>query len=115
MLPHELHARPAERFQFITAQHWQAWRDRTPLRRHIPGRKKIDRDLREIVYRERGRKCEQCGRTDYLTVDHIIPVELGGATNSQNARVLGEPHNRAAWAPFRPYLKLLDAYLKAVA
>ena len=115
MLPDELRVMRVSREMFITPQHYVAWMDGTPLRRHIPGRKKIDRELREIVYREHGRKCAVCGRTDYLTVDHIIPVALGGSTRSCNARVLCEPHNRAAWTPFRLYVRLLDAYLSVAA
>lgn len=114
-LPAEVRDLAVVREQFITAQHHHAWKSGTPLRRHIPGRKKTDRDLREQVYREHGRKCAVCGRTDYLTIDHIVPVELGGATCMKNSRVLCESHNRAAWAVFRPYVRLLDKYLEEAA
>jgi hypothetical protein len=115
-LPAEVLAIRVDRSMFITPQHYAAWVSGMPLRRHIPGRKKIDRDLRELVYREHGRKCVECGRTDYLTVDHIIPVALGGSTRLSNFRPLCEPHNRAYWARcFSSYLRALDRYLAKVA
>jgi hypothetical protein len=114
-LPVALREPTVIRAQFITAQHYAAYIGGTPLPRHIPGRKRIDRELRELVYRDKGRRCAECGRTDYLTVDHIIPVALGGATNCANSRVLCEPHNRAAWLRFAPYMRAVRAYLKVAA
>lgn len=115
LLPAEVRHLAVVREQFITAQHFVAWTSGTPLRRHIPGRKKFSWDLKAQVYREHGRKCAVCGRTDYLTIDHIVPVELGGATCARNSRVLCEEHNRRAWAVFRPYVRLLDKYLEEAA
>ena len=68
------------------------------------------------MYREHGRKCAHCERREFLTVDHIVPVALGGATQLANLRPMCEPHNRKYWADyFASYLRQLDAYLEAVA
>lgn len=116
LLPPEIRALKVTREMFITAQHYAAWVSGTPLRRHIPGRKKIDRELRELVYRDKGRRCVLTGSTANLTADHIVPVALGGATRLCNLRPLTESANRKYWQQyFADYLRQLDAYLKSVA
>lgn len=48
------------------------------------------RDLVAAVIRERGRRCEKCGRTDgRVYVDHIIELKDGGAAlDRSNLQVL---------------------------
>lgn len=38
---------------------------------------------RGILHRD-GFRCQYCGRSGYLTVDHMIPVAMGGATDEGN-------------------------------
>lgn len=55
-----------------------------PRRRPIPSR------TRTLVYRRDGYACVECGDDDVtkLTVDHRIPVDLGGDNSSDNLRTL---------------------------
>jgi hypothetical protein len=50
--------------------------------RHIP------QDVRTAVWRRDGGKCVQCGATDYLEFDHIIPHAKGGANTVENVQLL---------------------------
>lgn len=43
---------------------------------------------REIVYARDGNKCLCCGTTERLTLDHIIPVSLGGKGTIDNLQTL---------------------------
>jgi 5-methylcytosine-specific restriction endonuclease McrA len=45
--------------------------------------------FREAIIRERGRRCEKCGRAGYVFVDHIIELKDGGAPlDPKNCQVL---------------------------
>ena len=50
--------------------------------RHIP------QDVKTAVWQRDGGKCVQCGATDYLEFDHIIPHAKGGASTVQNVQLL---------------------------
>ena len=50
--------------------------------RHIPQEVKI-----AVWQRDQG-KCVQCGASDYLEFDHIIPFSLGGANTAGNIQLL---------------------------
>jgi 5-methylcytosine-specific restriction protein A len=43
----------------------------------------------------RHRSCVQCGRTDDLTVDHIVPIAKGGKSDSHNLQTLCRSCNSA--------------------
>lgn len=43
---------------------------------------------------ERDKKCLECGSTNELTVDHIIPLSRGGVNSPDNLRTLCGPCNR---------------------
>lgn len=45
-----------------------------------------------IWKRDEGR-CKNCGATDNLTIDHIVPRALGGSSSQGNLRLLCEPCN----------------------
>jgi 5-methylcytosine-specific restriction endonuclease McrA len=44
--------------------------------------------LRDWILERDGNLCLKCGATEDLTVDHIVPVILGGLTNPDNLRTL---------------------------
>jgi len=44
--------------------------------------------LRFFVFRRDGYRCQECGSTDDLTLDHIYPQILGGAHTEDNLRAL---------------------------
>jgi hypothetical protein len=50
--------------------------------RHIP------QDVKTAVWQRDGGRCIQCGATDYLEFDHVIPVAKGGANTVQNVQLL---------------------------
>lgn len=50
--------------------------------RHIP------RDVRQRVWQAYGGKCAECGSTEYIEYDHIIPHARGGSNAEQNIQLL---------------------------
>ena len=48
----------------------------------------ISEETRNAVYEQDGYKCRQCGSTERLTVDHIIPFSKGGKTEYDNFQTL---------------------------
>lgn len=50
--------------------------------RHIP------RDVRQRVWQKYGGRCADCGATDYLEFDHVIPVAKGGSNSDNNIQLL---------------------------
>lgn len=52
------------------------------VERHIP------REVRQRVWQRYGGKCAECGATDYLEFDHIIPVSRGGGNADNNVQLL---------------------------
>ncbi len=50
--------------------------------RHIPSH------VKQEVYARDGGKCVQCGATEYLEFDHIIPHSRGGANTVNNVQIL---------------------------
>jgi len=44
--------------------------------RHIP------RDVRQRVWQRYGGQCAECGATEYLEFDHVIPVARGGSNGT---------------------------------
>lgn len=60
----------------------------------IPEQKRqLPKSLREAVYARDGRVCAECGATEDLSIDHIMPEALGGADDLDNLRVLCRPCN----------------------
>jgi len=50
--------------------------------RHIP------QDVKSVVWQRDQGKCVQCGASDYLEYDHIIPHSKGGASTVNNVQLL---------------------------
>ena len=50
--------------------------------RHIP------RDVRQRVFQRYGGRCADCGATQYLEYDHIVPVAKGGSNTDANVQLL---------------------------
>ena len=48
----------------------------------------ISRDVRQKVWSEYGGKCCDCGCTQYLEYDHIIPFSKGGSNEFENIQLL---------------------------
>jgi 5-methylcytosine-specific restriction endonuclease McrA len=63
----------------------------------------------EVVLAKCGYRCVKCGETDWLQMDHIIPLKLGGAHSRFNIQPLcqwchkARSHDRAM--DFRPYTR----------
>ena len=53
----------------------------------------ISKKLRKSVLLIYKHKCNFCGATDKLEIDHIKPVSLGGLTELKNLQVLCKPCN----------------------
>ena len=50
--------------------------------RHIP------RDVRQRVWQKYAGRCADCGATQYLEFDHIVPVARGGSNSDANVQLL---------------------------
>lgn len=57
-------------------------------------RDRILQDIMDAVWRRDEGKCVQCGSSENLEFDHIIPVSKGGANTYRNIQLLCEKCNR---------------------
>ena len=96
---------------FQTRQHYDAWLCGRPLRTQRPRRWKVPARWRESVKRHYGYRCQWpgCVCRDLVTIEHIVPVVLGGSNEPANLTLLCSSHQRASWARFAPILKAVDA------
>lgn len=56
--------------------------------------RQIAYDIQWQIYRRAGFKCEYCGESRPLTIDHYNPVELGGTDELDNLKAACRPCNR---------------------
>src|SRR3990167_1390019 len=49
---------------------------------------KIRKKISPIIFMRDDYQCKKCGSTDYLTIDHIIPISRGGLHESENLQTL---------------------------
>ena len=49
---------------------------------------KISKTDRQELLEAAGYKCQKCGTTENLQVDHVIPIKLGGINSKENAQIL---------------------------
>jgi HNH endonuclease len=68
------------------------------LLRTFPKRKPVSRAVTRAVWDRDGWECVHCGSHRDLTVDHVIPVVLGGTDDMDNLRTLCRPCNSSKGA-----------------
>jgi len=78
----------------------------TPPEHYIPEpvgerhHRRIPQDVKIAVSARDGGRCRQCGSTQKLHFDHIIPVSKGGANTIANLQLLCGPCNRSKAARY---------------
>lgn len=58
-----------------------------------PAPRSIPQDVRAAVWQRDGGRCRECGATEYLEYDHVIPHSKGGASSVDNVQLLCRKHN----------------------
>lgn len=51
-------------------------------------RKKVKDKVKRDVMRRDNNQCLNCGKKEDLTLDHIIPISLGGCDSNENLQIL---------------------------
>jgi 5-methylcytosine-specific restriction endonuclease McrA len=57
-------------------------------------RESIPKAVRHAVWQRDGGKCVECGSSENLEFDHVIPIGMGGANTERNLQLLCERCNR---------------------
>lgn len=60
-----------------------------PLKHRASG--EFSNPMRRVIYERDGGQCCQCGTTDNLEFDHIVPMFLGGIGTVENGQLLCRP------------------------
>ncbi len=71
----------------------QAMEQRT-IAEQVVARPQIADDVKIFIWQRDQGKCVNCGRTDLLEYDHIIPLHMGGSNTARNLQLLCESCNR---------------------
>ncbi len=66
----------------------------TPAARRIG----LTREIKQAVWERCGGRCTECGATQLLEFDHVIPLALGGSSSERNLQLLCADCNRAKGA-----------------
>lgn len=61
-------------------------------------REPIPPEVRAFVWNRDGGRCVQCGGTERLEFDHLIPFSMGGSSTARNLQLLCEACNRSKGA-----------------
>jgi len=65
-----------------------------PVKKDMPHRRIIPTAVKLVVWKRDGGKCTQCGATDELHFDHILPYSKGGTSiTAENVQLLCARHN----------------------
>ena len=65
-----------------------------PAKKEIPHRRIIPPSVKQAVWKRDGGKCVECGATDNLHFDHILPYSKGGTSIAvENVQLLCMRHN----------------------
>lgn len=94
-----------ESLHYLTRDHWgdlccnlqpDEYLPRRPHSQLDQVRRQATRNgLRKEIFGRDGYKCLACGETEWLVVDHIIPVINGGTSDQSNLQTLCPPCNGA--------------------
>jgi 5-methylcytosine-specific restriction endonuclease McrA len=108
ILPRALRALEVTPGMFQTPEHYRAWVAGYPIRTERTRRWRVPRRWRESVmrhcnYRCQGASCATPAATP--TIEHIVPVVLGGSNQPSNLTVLCGGCQARSWSRFAPYLK----------
>ena len=63
--------------------------------------------VKKAVYGKYGKKCLACGTTKKLSIDHVIPISMGGENNLDNMQPLCKPCNSRKGSNTTDYRKRL--------
>ena len=72
---------------------WPMCRDCKLERGRRRSQRRIPDGVRAEVFNRDGHRCQHCGTTERLTLDHIIPFSGGGTDDPDNLQVLCGPCN----------------------
>lgn len=94
---------------FQTPEHYRAWLSGAPIRTERPRRWRVPSKWRESVMRHCSHRCQWCGTREGATIEHLVPVVLGGSNQPSNLTVLCSSCQAKSWERFKPVLEAVDA------
>lgn len=66
----------------------------------MPNRSKVSRTIRKRVLHRDEYRCQKCGSSKNLTIDHILPRAEGGGNEMKNLQILCQQCNWAKGSSF---------------